>query len=250
MLKTALQPRWIAVLLVALAFATGFVLLSQWQIERSIEQSTVVERDSETVKTLDDVARPQSGVTTAAAGQLVAVDAEYVAGDYRLLVGRLHDGTSGYWVTAHAVTENGRDLAVALGWAATEADAETAIASNPSGGELHGRYLATEPAGDDDLESGDRRAMAVATLLNEWQSTTGEVYGGFLVLGEAPAGLTTIDAPAPATEIELNWLNIFYAAEWVVFAGFAVYLWWRFVRDDWERQQQEAEEAAAAALVN
>lgn len=248
MLKTALQPRWIAVLLVALAFAAGFVLLSQWQIERSIEQSTVIERDSETVKALADVARPQSGVTTAAAGQLVAVDADYVAGDFGLLVGRLHDGTSGYWVTAHAVTDDGRDLAVALGWAASEADAEAAIASTPSGGELRGRYLATEPAGDDDVATGERRSMAVATLLNEWGSTTGEVYGGFLVLGEAPAGLTTIDAPAPASEVELNWLNIFYAAEWVVFAAFAVYLWWRFVRDDWERQEQEKAEALEARI--
>ncbi|WHF22480.1 hypothetical protein QJS66_20905 [Kocuria rhizophila] len=32
-------------------------------------------------------------------------------------------------------------------------------------------------------------------------------------------------------------LNLFYAVEWVVFAGFAIFLWWRFVRDDYLRRQ-------------
>lgn len=29
----------------------------------------------------------------------------------------------------------------------------------------------------------------------------------------------------------MNWLNVFYALEWVVFAGFAVFLWWRLLAD-------------------
>ena len=34
-------------------------------------------------------------------------------------------------------------------------------------------------------------------------------------------------------------MNIFYAIEWVVFAGFALYLWWRFLRDDVNREREE-----------
>jgi len=59
------------------------------------------------------------------------------------------------------------------------------------------------------------------------------------------AGLEQIDSPEPSSDVTLNWLNVFYAIEWVVFAGFALYLWYRLVRDAWERQQLEAEEAAA-----
>lgn len=33
----------------------------------------------------------------------------------------------------------------------------------------------------------------------------------------------------------INWLNLFYAVEWVVFAGFAIFFWYRLVRDDWEK---------------
>ncbi|MCC7128649.1 MAG: SURF1 family protein, partial [Microbacteriaceae bacterium] len=42
---------------------------------------------------------------------------------------------------------------------------------------------------------------------------------------------------APEKGVELNLLNLFYAAEWVIFAGFAVFLWWRLVKDAWLREQ-------------
>lgn len=240
MLRMALRPRWIAALLVALAFAAGFVLLSQWQISRSVAQETVIERDTETVRPLSDVAKSQRGVTTEAAGQLVRVEAEFVADDFSVLAGRANFGSAGFWLVGHAVAADGTSLAVALGWAATEDEA--LAAELPTGGTLEGRYLATEPPGDDDFEAGKRTAMAVATLINEWQDQPSAVYGGYLVLSEAPSGLEDIDAPPPSEEVVLNWLNIFYAVEWVVFAGFAVFLWWRFVRDAVEREAQELAE--------
>jgi len=240
MLRMALRPRWIAALLLALAFAAGFVLLSQWQIARSVEQATVVQRDTERVQALTDVAKPQRGVTTEAAGQLVSVQAEFVPGDFSVLSGRVNFGTEGYWVIGHAVTADGTSLAVALGWAATKAEALDA--DRPTGGMLEGRYEATEPPADDDFETGERSAMSVAALVNEWADQPTAVYGGYLVVSGATSGLEKIDSPPPSEEVVLNWLNIFYAVEWVVFAGFAVFLWWRFVRDAVEREQQEAAE--------
>jgi hypothetical protein len=47
-------------------------------------------------------------------------------------------------------------------------------------------------------------------------------------------------------EIEFNLLNVFYALEWAIFAGFAIYLWYRLVRDVVER---EAEPAAGSPPV-
>jgi len=35
----------------------------------------------------------------------------------------------------------------------------------------------------------------------------------------------------------------------VVFAGFAIYLWYRLVRDTWEREQEEAADNAPDARV-
>ena len=243
MLRIALRPRWIALLVLVLAIAAGFVLLSQWQLGRSVERASVLGRDTETVVALDSVARPQSGVTTDAAGRLVQVSAEFVAEDFTVLSGRLNHDVEGYWLVGHAVTPEGTSLAVALGWAATAGEARAAVGGIPSGEILEGRYLATEPPADDDFEQGERSAMAVATLINEWSQPPTAVYGGYLVAGDAPSGLDRIDAPAPSEEVVLNWLNVFYAIEWIVFAGFAVFLWWRFVRDEWELENEALSDA-------
>jgi hypothetical protein len=45
----------------------------------------------------------------------------------------------------------------------------------------------------------------------------------------------------------VNWLNIFYAAEWAIFAGFAFYLWYRLAKDAWEREVEEFEDAEPAS---
>ena len=247
--SVARQPRWIGALVVTLAIAAGFVLLSQWQIGRSIDEATVIERQTERVVPLESVAAPSGTVTSESAGQLVEVAATIVPGDVSVISGRLNFGSEGYWVTAHAVTSAGASLAIAAGWADSE-DAAAAAADILRGtsGEtitLVGRYLPSEGSYDDDFESGERSAMAVATLLNEWTVEPDTVYGGYLVVEGPLAGLEQIDSPEPSSDVTLNWLNVFYAIEWVVFAGFALYLWYRLVRDAWERQQLEAEEVAA-----
>jgi hypothetical protein len=39
----------------------------------------------------------------------------------------------------------------------------------------------------------------------------------------------------------INWLSAFYFLEWMLFAGFAVFLWWRLVRDEQIRLAAEAD---------
>ena len=64
----------------------------------------------------------------------------------------------------------------------------------------------------------------------------------------APAGLARpISSPAPAEASTVNWLNIFYAVEWAVFAGFAFYLWYRLARDAWENELEELRRRPAEA---
>jgi hypothetical protein len=43
----------------------------------------------------------------------------------------------------------------------------------------------------------------------------------------------------PETESKLNMLNLFYALEWAIFGLFALYLWYRLVRDAWEGELEE-----------
>ena len=41
-------------------------------------------------------------------------------------------------------------------------------------------------------------------------------------------------------------MNFLYAIEWVIFGGFAIFLWYRLVKDAWE----EENEAAATELAD
>ena len=66
------------------------------------------------------------------------------------------------------------------------------------------------------------------------------VYGGYVVLDGEALGLGEIEAPPPSKEVSLNLLNIFYAIEWVIFGGFAIFLWWRLVRDVYEKERDTA----------
>ncbi|MFF2369924.1 SURF1 family cytochrome oxidase biogenesis protein [Agromyces sp. NPDC058110] len=254
-----LRPRWVLALLFALAVAAAFALLGQWQIERAVEQSTTVERATEDVLPIGDLVQPDSPTEQIATAQRVEVRGMYVPGDTVLVEGRLNHGVAGYWVVAHLeVTDAAAGgLPVALGWAADSgaaqaaADAFDADVAAGAGAEAQivGRFLPSEaPVAPD--EDGDPFAMttvAVAQLINVWADYDDRpVYFGYVTTTDAAPGLEAIASPAPEQTFELNWLNVFYAVEWAVFAGFAVYLWYRLVRDAVEREEQEAEEAAAA----
>ncbi len=236
--SVARRPGWIAALALALAIAAGFAGLSQWQLARSVSTGTVVDRSTETALPLQDVAKPQSPVTSRANAQLVTVTGRWNAGDYSLVSDRLNKGIRGYWVVGHfsADLDSGTTagLVVAVGWSPNRAGAASALASlqrDPGAAAVRitGRYLPAEGPQESDFENGKLSTITP----------------GAFTSAEAVAGLTRIDSPKPSSDIELNLLNIFYAIEWVVFAGFAIFLWFRLVRDTWERELEEAAEAAA-----
>lgn len=240
----ARRPRWIATLLLALAIASGFAALGQWQLSRSIDNGTVIGApDTEDSVPLTSIATPQTPVLEDQFGRRVSVSGTLVAGDTVVLAGRNNgSSTDGFWAIGHIVTESGASLAVALGWAPDRASADKAAAGVKLSGELTGRYLPSESPTDADIQK-PTSALAVADLLNRW-ADPGPVYGGYLVLGQKVAGLEQITAPQPINEVSLNLLNVFYSIEWALFAGFAIYLWYRVVRDVIEEEYEARAEAA------
>ena len=252
----ARRPRWIAALALALVVAAGFAGLSQWQLARAVATGTVIARDTETVVPLEDVAKPQSPVTDRANAQLVTVAGRWNPGDYSIVSDRLDKGRSGYWVVGHFSTafDSGTTagLAVAVGWSANRASATSALTAlerdaSLSAAPITGRYIPAEGPQDSDFEHRKLSTMTPGAFLNTWKSPDAAgVYGGYLTSAVASAGLTRIDSPKPSSDVEVNLLNVFYAVEWVVFAGFAIFLWYRLVRDAWERERDEAAETDAA----
>jgi len=254
-----LRPRWVLALLAALGVAAAFANLAQWQVGRAVEEATVVERPTEQVRPFAEVAQPDGPTDQSATGQRVSVRGTIVSGDTVLVQGRLNDGVAGWWVVAHLEVTDAAPggLPVALGWTAdqrTAREALDAIDADARGGaaevEVVGRFLPSEapvvPAEDADPNA--MTTVAVAHLINVWADYDDRpVYFGYVTATEPVAGLEAISSTPPEQQAQLNWLNVFYAIEWVVFAGFAVFLWYRLVKDAVQREREEAELAAAEA---
>src|SRR5690606_31251662 len=213
-LSVARRPRWIGALVLALAVAAAFAALGQWQLDRSVQNAAVPDIETETPVPLETIARPQAPMTDPAIGQRVTASGTVVAGDFSVIAPRENDGVEGAWLVAHVVTEEGVSLAVGLGWAA---DADAAVAAEahvPPTLACAGRYLPTESPRRNDVEKGERRGVAIGELINLWAGP-GPVSAGYAVLAEPRPGLEAIHQPPPSRDTSLNWLNVFYAIEWV-----------------------------------
>lgn len=249
MWKVARRPRWIAALLLALGVAAGFAALGQWQVGRAVQNGTIIKFPTETVEPLSKVAAPEKDITDRAAGQLVSVTGRRVAGDTYVVSGRPNFGVTGYWVIGHVVASNGASVAVALGWTKSQAQADAAaetLAAGAPPASIVGRYQPSEPPDQDDFEHNVVSVVSIPWLINEWKVATPDVYAGYIVDNTAPAGLAKIQSVRPLDNVTLDWLNVFYAIEWTLFAGFAIYLWYRLVKDAWEREEEARDLAHAS----
>lgn len=248
-----LRPRWVLALVLALAAAAGFALLGQWQLERAIASGVVVHRSTEKVLPLEDVVQPDGPARQAATGQKVRVSGTFVPGDDQIIADRFNGGNKGFWVVSHFVaSSDSASIPVARGWAADEASARAAgrkLQADTAETTVTGRFLPAEapvvPAEGRDPHT--LTTVSPAALINLWANFTDQsVYAGYIVEAAPASGLSAIDSPVPDSDASLNWLNIFYALEWAVFAGFAIFLWYRLVKDAWEREQEEAALEATA----
>ena len=258
MLKTALKPRWIAGFVFAIAISGVFVLLSQWQFGRSTQPEAPVNPAIEKVQPLTGTLQPGEFFHGTDADQMVSARGTYDPEKQVLVPDRLHDGKSGYWVVSAFAVDGAPALTgaaaspqtwipVARGWVADPADAP----APPSGAvELTGRLLPSEaPLPKTSPQPGQATAVSVAELINYWEvssypgfvAATAEVAGGADVSPAAvPGDLLPLEiGPQPPGQ-QINWLNLFYSLEWVVFAGFALFIWWRLVKDDYHRDLEEA----------
>lgn len=257
MLKTAVKPKWIAALVFALAVCAVLVLLSQWQFSRSLQKDVAPLSVTEKVQPLLGTMDPGEPMMGDIEGQLVSATGHFDPSKQVLVPSRVQDGVVGFWVVTAFVVDDAPVLdgvaatkevviPVARGWLPTTDNVPAA----PGGSiELQGRLLNSEgPESAPEIPAGQVSTLSSSELTNLWDVTT---YAAFVVshsevqdgkdVGVAAASgpLQAITVTATDQNSKINWLNIFYAAEWVIFAGFALFLWWRLVADDYRRDQDE-----------
>jgi cytochrome oxidase assembly protein ShyY1 len=261
--EVMLRPRWLALLAFSLLVAGVLAWLGQWQLGRAVDTAPPEPGRTEIVQPLADVALPGEYLPEPLVGQRVEAAGRWIADDFLVVSSRFNDGVEGYWVTGQLRLDEvttPTSIAVALGWTRDAASAERAVealnaqvADDPDAVvSVTGRLISDEgpgrPAAGADPQEMTR--MSPAMLLGRWHDVDGvAVYRPYLASQTAIGPLDAIDSPAPEERSRVNWLNIFYAAEWAIFAGFALYLWYRLARDAWEKEVEDLEDERSEALA-
>ncbi|WP_181373562.1 SURF1 family protein [Microbacterium sp. HMWF026] len=261
--EVMLRPRWIALLAFSLVVAGVLAWLGQWQLGRAVDTSPPEPGLTEVVQPLDQVVQPGDYLPEPLVGQRVEVSGTWVASDFIVVSSRFNDDVEGYWVTGQlriAGAAAPTSIAVATGWTssldaanAAADELERQVSADPTAVvQVTGRLISDEgpsvpPSGADPLTI---TRMSPPMLLGRWHDTAElNVYRQFIASQTAIGPLDDISSPAPDERSRVNWLNIFYAAEWAIFAGFALYLWYRLARDAWEKEVEDLEDEQAEVLA-
>lgn len=239
MLRTLLSPRLLGLHLVAIVVLIAFILLGRWQLG--------VFEDSGRPQSITDPAPvPVTGLSqvgphldNAAIGRRVSAEGVYDA-DRQLLVadrpasvdapGGNVSRDEGLWVLTPLKLDDGTLIPVVRGWVKQAADGAVAV---PEGRvSVTGRLRPAEGTDSvqrraEGLPPGQVQTVSTAELINLWQGE--RLRNGYLVAGDT--ALTPVKVSPPMQGGELTWRNLAYAANWWIFAGFAVFMWFHFVRD-------------------
>jgi surfeit locus 1 family protein len=241
--RVLLEPRMLAlhvaaVVAVGAAVWLGLWQYDAWQLHREDQAAAMADRPP---VPLGEVLGPDDPYRNDVVGQPVEVvgawvpqSTVYVAGRP---AGRDAGAADGYWQLASlAVCPDGdcagaSAIPVVLGW--TE-QVPSGIAAPQGTVALTGWLQPGEGSEvDEDLTDDVLASVRIPDLL---QRSDRDLYAGYVILGEpagARAGLTPVtpdSLPDPPASAGLR--NLLYAVQWWVFAGFGVFLWWRWCRDE------------------
>ncbi|MER7517220.1 SURF1 family protein [Streptomyces sp. NPDC126499] len=236
-------PRWWGINVFVLLAIPFCLFMGTWQMgkfEDRVDSHREAEqrpdpstRSAEALDALLPVDKETSGRIARASGRY---------GEQFLVPGRELDGRSGSYVLTLLRTDGGKALPVVRGWLPSGGKAPA-----PPSGEVTvtGALQASENAGTKGvhaaggLPEGQLGMISAASLVNV---VSYDVYDAWVTLTDSPAGLTPVPAAAAAgTGLDVKaFQNLGYTAEWFVFAGFVVFMWFRLLRREVEASRDAA----------
>ena len=220
--KVALTPKWIGALFLALAVAAIFAALGQWQLGRAL--TTVGNKHAALpAKPINELTKPGQGFLTKLNGRQVTADIE-TSETLGLIANRHQNGETGYWQVSLATLTNGQKLIIAQGF-----NTKPTETNEPPTGSITGNYLPSEEP--QAKQNKLFQSLSVEQLINQTEQPITNIYPGFVARTDAGQP-NPIEINTETERTEVNALNAFYAAEWALFACFAVFLWWRMVQDE------------------
>ncbi|MEY9870642.1 cytochrome oxidase assembly protein ShyY1 [Streptacidiphilus sp. MAP12-33] len=255
MYRTLLTPRWLGLHLLALVAVPVCILLGMWQLSRfelhshaERQQAAHASGDAAPTALAPLLAGTDKDGINSDDGRRVSFSGTYDAAHQLVVPKRTVDGRTGSLIlTPLRLDGSGTYLAVVRGWL----PGTPATAPAPPTGDVSvtARLRAAEtPDTTDAISSGTLPAgqlgmISPVTLVNALPYT---VWNGWASLdanapgtaGLSPLPYSAANAASSGGGLSLQAIqNLGYVGQWFVFAGFVVFMWFRFVRREIETQR-------------
>ncbi|MER6996653.1 SURF1 family protein [Streptomyces sp. NPDC000410] len=243
MYRFLLTPRWWGINLFLVLGIPFCIFMGIWQLGR-FEDRVETHREAEQ--------RPDPGSRSAEPlDELLPVDKETSGrpatasgryGEQFLVPDRQLDGKRGAYVLTLLRTDSGKALPVVRGWLPAGAKAPAAPTGEVT---VTGALQASENTSTDGVNAagglprGQLGMISAASLVN---LVPDDVYDAWITLSVASDGMKPVPAAAPqGSTLDLKaFQNLGYTLEWFAFAGFVLFMWFRFVRREAEAAKDEA----------
>lgn len=255
-IQTLLSARWLLRSAIAVLAILLCLLAAAWQWDRSQQQLDAEQAALAEPAPVGEVVSPADlSVPIEALGRQVAVAGRYIEGTQTLVRSRLsQDGVAGFWVVNGIRTSDGTVVAVLRGWSSTNAP------TVPEGSvSITGRLQPDENFYPDSPIS-DKHPLVTITragLHEQWgppieragQDTL--MTPGFVAATDISPGASDLAMLVPLIgtdpEIDYPLRNVFYSLQWLVFVGFVIVIWVKWLRDDLVEARGIAEEGAVGS---
>jgi len=216
--------KWVALTTLMLVLIVAFGLLSRWQWARAqrdrVEAAPVA---------ASQVFTPGSALSSSSYGVRVAATGTYDAARQTLVA----HGNGTFWVVTPLRTTSGDALPVAR---ATVSGPDDPAVADVTPGAVAVVGIAQPFEGDpgtaSTLPRGQTERLTASGLALPYAAA-----GGWLALeSQTPApAVATVPVQPPVgadSSASIRLQNASYAVQWLLFAGFVVFFWWRMLRDD------------------
>ncbi len=216
--------KWIGLSILALVVIVAFGVLSAWQWQRAQRDEVVT-----APVPAAEVFSAGEPLATSAYGTVVSASGTYDAAHQVVVV----HGNGTYWVVTPLQPSSGPAIPVAR---ATVTSLDDPAVADVTSGNVTVTGVAQPYEGDpgtpSSLPAGQADRLTASGLALPYPAV-----GGWIALQSQtpPPVVATTPVQPPITQQaggNLRLQNASYAVQWLLFAGFVIFFWWRMLRDD------------------